>query len=539
MKKKLLTIAIASAFALLPSIVSNADESISIAETFPDEELRYVINEYADKDKDGFLSADEISNFTKFEYTYINNIKSFEGIDKLTALSTLTLMNNTGLRHIDLSYNTKLKNVTLSINTNLEDIEINNIDNLETLTLNRNESLKSLDVSYLTKLTKLEATQNKLNSIKFSDNYCLDNINLSNNSFRTIDLKGATAVKDLNLSNNLLTTFTLNGNKKLEKIDLTCNKNLTDINIDDAVDLESLSVYGTKVEKINIYFNENIQLAADDTDPKFDEGTKSVVYEYSDGVHYFSASIPDTAIFTMTPPPTPTEEPTPTDTVTPTPVEKEPTAAPTEVAEPTAVAEPTTVAEPTKAAEPTTTAEPTKAEEPTITVTATPAPSLTVTATPTPTATVTPTATPTAEPTTEAPVATEDKNEATVAGNTYKVVGKTATVTAAKNGKIPATVKINGKKYKVTVIASNVLTKKTKLPTITIGKNVTKIQKGAFSKATGVKTIVVKSKGLKSIGKNAFGTYEKKVTVKLPSKKATKIKSLMKKSLKGAKVTFK
>ena len=105
------------------------------------------------------------------------------------------------------------------------------------------------------------------------------------------------------------------------------------------------------------------------------------------------------------------------------------------------------------------------------------------------------------------------------AGSTYKATGaSTVAFVKAKNTKsvtVPATVSLNGKTYSVTSIAKNSF-KGSKIRKVTIGKNVSKIAKGAFGKSK-VKTVVVKSKKLKKASsvKGSFsGSKAKKVTVK-------------------------
>nr|MCR5102950.1 leucine-rich repeat domain-containing protein [Eubacterium sp.] len=68
---------------------------------------------------------------------------------------------------------------------------------------------------------------------------------------------------------------------------------------------------------------------------------------------------------------------------------------------------------------------------------------------------------------------------------------------------IPATVKINGKSYKVTAIEANAFKGNKKLKTVTIGKNITTIGKGAFSGCTALTTVKGGAK-VNTIGANAF-----------------------------------
>lgn len=104
----------------------------------------------------------------------------------------------------------------------------------------------------------------------------------------------------------------------------------------------------------------------------------------------------------------------------------------------------------------------------------------------------------------------------------YTVTGSaTVSVTGAGSRKIksltiPATVKYKGKTYKVTSIGSK-----------------------AFYKCSKLKSITIKSKSLKSVGKNAFKGISKNVKVTVPKSKYNAYRKLFKKAGFGSKVTWK
>lgn len=89
-----------------------------------------------------------------------------------------------------------------------------------------------------------------------------------------------------------------------------------------------------------------------------------------------------------------------------------------------------------------------------------------------------------------------------------KTKSKSKTIT------IPATVKIGNTTYKVTSIAANALKGNKKLTKVTIGKNVTSIGKGAFQNCTALTRITVPDK-VTSIGDLAFSGCKKMTTVTL------------------------
>lgn len=102
---------------------------------------------------------------------------------------------------------------------------------------------------------------------------------------------------------------------------------------------------------------------------------------------------------------------------------------------------------------------------------------------------------------------------------------------------VPSTVKIAGITYKVTSIAKNAFKNNKDIKKITINGNITKINTGAFRGCTNLKTIKIKSKNLKSVGKNAFKGISPKARIKVPSGSLEEYKKLLAK--KGQKSSVK
>ena len=91
----------------------------------------------------------------------------------------------------------------------------------------------------------------------------------------------------------------------------------------------------------------------------------------------------------------------------------------------------------------------------------------------------------------------------------------------AKKLKIPATITVDGKTYKVTAIKDNAFKGMKKLTSVEIGKNIKTIGKNAFSKCSKLKTITIKTTNLTkdSVKSGAFKGIDKKATIKCPKKK--------------------
>ncbi len=130
---------------------------------------------------------------------------------------------------------------------------------------------------------------------------------------------------------------------------------------------------------------------------------------------------------------------------------------------------------------------------------------------------------------------------------TYKAVSSSEVTlkkykTTETKIKIPASVTLYGKTYKVTVIGPKALKGNKKLKSVTIGKNVKKIDEKAFAQCPkltkitvtskvktigkrvfynckSLKTITIKSKKLKSVGKDAITKINKKATIYVPQGK--------------------
>ena len=95
--------------------------------------------------------------------------------------------------------------------------------------------------------------------------------------------------------------------------------------------------------------------------------------------------------------------------------------------------------------------------------------------------------------------------------------------------KILATVKYAGVTYKVTSIADKAFRNKKKITNITVGKNVTKIGKNAFSGCKNLKTLTIRSTKLtkKGLAGSSFKGISKKTVVKVPKNKLKAYKKLL------------
>ncbi len=131
--------------------------------------------------------------------------------------------------------------------------------------------------------------------------------------------------------------------------------------------------------------------------------------------------------------------------------------------------------------------------------------------------------------------------------NWYKITKSAATggtVSFVKPGKktmktvtVPNEAVYEGIKFRVTDIAKNAFKNNKKLTKVTVGTNVTAIGASAFMGAGRLKTIIIKGKTLKKVGKNALKGVNAKCKIKVPKKQLKSYEKKFKK--KGQRSTVK
>ena len=130
----------------------------------------------------------------------------------------------------------------------------------------------------------------------------------------------------------------------------------------------------------------------------------------------------------------------------------------------------------------------------------------------------------------------------TVGANKYKVTNASSVTfigiknKSAKTVTVPNTIKIKGKTFHVTSISKGALKKKTKLTKITLGTKIKTIESSAFEGCKKLSLITIKSIALKHVGKNAFKGIKSNAKIKVPAKKFSAYKKMLKGKGQGRKV---
>ena len=163
-----LLVALLALAAIAPAAaMAEGTEDVKIDETnFPDDTFRYYVKNNCDKNRDGYLSEEEIKAVTKIDVPKTLT-KDLTGIEYITELKTLDC-SSSYLTELDLSKNTALMDLDCS-----------------------NSFLTTLDVSGCTALTDLDCSNNALTALDLSQNTELQNLNCSGQSVRLEVVRGA------------------------------------------------------------------------------------------------------------------------------------------------------------------------------------------------------------------------------------------------------------------------------------------------------------------------------------------------------------
>ena len=180
-----------------------------------------------------------------------NNIVNTKGIEKMTALTSLSL-NDNQLTSLDVSNNTALTKLFLW-NNQLTSLDVSHNTALTELYLWNNQ-LTSVNIPNSTTLTDLRLHDNQLTSVDVSHNTALTKLWLYNNHLTSIDVSHNTALIDLYLYNNQLTSIDVSNNTALTNLWLY-NNQLTSINIPNSTTLTDLYLYNNQLTSIDVSHN--------------------------------------------------------------------------------------------------------------------------------------------------------------------------------------------------------------------------------------------------------------------------------------------
>ena len=217
------------------------EDKIAInATNFPDPNFRKVLTAYSSEKvknvpvltKEDIAKITDLGNTkadTKFkdEAANLAKVVNFKGIEKLTALKSLTLTNTQrNFKALDLSENAALTFVDVSGCTNLADLNLPETAAIETLLL-QNTAITAVDVSKYTALKVLNVSDTKLTALDVKANTELETLALANVKVTELDVEANTKLKTLDAANCGLEKIDVSANTLLEALDVSGNSLIT------------------------------------------------------------------------------------------------------------------------------------------------------------------------------------------------------------------------------------------------------------------------------------------------------------------------
>lgn len=209
------------------------------AANFPDANFRKVLTAYSSekvKNVPVLTEADiakitdlgnEKTDGSKVEAENLAKVVNFKGIEKLTALKSLTLTNTQrNFKALDLSENAALTFVDVSGCTNLADLKLPETAAIETLLLQKT-AITAVDVSKYTGLKVLNVSDTKLTALNVSTNTELETLALKNVKVNELYVADNTKLKTLDAANCGLTKIDVSANTLLEDLDVSGNSLIT------------------------------------------------------------------------------------------------------------------------------------------------------------------------------------------------------------------------------------------------------------------------------------------------------------------------
>jgi len=234
--------------------MSNSDVELNES-NFPDSSFRSYVAKNCDKDKDGYLSAEEFAAVKEIN-VYDKQISSLDGIEYFTALEKLDCSFNQ-LSILDVSKNTAL--IELNCGSNLlTSLDVSNNNALQILWCSNNQ-LKELNVSANTELRDLSCNGNKLAELNVRNNVLLEslmcghpfsNVN-QGNLLTSLDVSNNPKLTALFCDSNQLSSLSISNNREL--LSLTCSRNkLTKLDVTNNTKLSWLSCWNNQLVELDV-----------------------------------------------------------------------------------------------------------------------------------------------------------------------------------------------------------------------------------------------------------------------------------------------
>ncbi|MDO3693765.1 hypothetical protein QVZ41_02745 [Wenyingzhuangia sp. chi5] len=195
--------------------------------------------------------AEKVSILDLNKEQHFGNIEDLRGIEGFTNLTKLTAISHQ-ITSVDLSNNQLLDTLYL-IGNHLKEISFVKNPNLVLIDIQANELESIKGLSYATKLKKLNASWNHLETFNIQ-NPSIEVLHISQNLLTELNIDGAINLKNLLLTSNKLTLLNTSSNTKLETL-LTSDNQIENISIENNRNLTHLYITSNNLNSLDVSNN--------------------------------------------------------------------------------------------------------------------------------------------------------------------------------------------------------------------------------------------------------------------------------------------
>lgn len=197
----------------------------------------------------------------KLKITNYNQAASLSIDVSNTTLEQIFVCRSEILTHLDVSKNTHLKALEAYVNPNLKSIDVSSLINLEFLDLGDCD-LTNLDVSKNLMLTELYVTNNKLSTIDVSQNKQLKVLKCKGNQLSNLNILNNDKLETLIVEDNKLSAINVHNNTELTYLNINNNVDISTVSIKYNTELTELYASGLSITDIDLSSNTKLRIVS-------------------------------------------------------------------------------------------------------------------------------------------------------------------------------------------------------------------------------------------------------------------------------------
>lgn len=235
------------------TFVQAGKPALDIVGAIKDKNLKALLLETADLDKDGVITLEEAGALKELKYKVMygdkDPIGTLEGLEYFTGLEYIELYGNE-FESADFSMMPQLRTLEFGNNALLSELNLNGCANLERISVPFSKSLATIDLGGCTSLSSIVAFAGSLEYLDLSDCTALTQLTVYSNKIASLDLSANTNLESVSAGQDALETVVFPENNRIKALSLSNSSNITEINLAELPELEDLDLSYTKVKTL-------------------------------------------------------------------------------------------------------------------------------------------------------------------------------------------------------------------------------------------------------------------------------------------------